>query len=68
MYSGHTERMGMLVRPRSGRLIAGVCAAIANRYGWNVTTVRAIALISFVLPGSQLLVYAVLWILIPTEI
>ncbi|CAN5155870.1 PspC domain-containing protein [soil metagenome] len=58
----------MLVRPRVGRVIAGVCAAIANRYGWNVTVVRAVAVASFLLPGSQVIVYLVLWALIPREL
>jgi len=49
-------------------VIAGVCAAIANRFGWKPTTVRVWAVISFLLPGSQLIVYAVLWILIPSEV
>lgn len=61
--------MGMLVRPLKGRVIAGVCAAIAGRYGWNVTTVRVVTVLSaFILPGSQILVYLVLWVLIPREI
>lgn len=35
---GVTERR--LVRPRAGRRIAGVCAGVAQYYGWNVTTIR----------------------------
>ncbi|RWZ51509.1 PspC domain-containing protein [Labedella phragmitis] len=59
-----------LVRPRRGRgrVIAGVCAAIANRYQWNPTTVRVLTLLSFILPGTQLIIYVVLWILIPQEV
>ena len=56
-----------LVRPRQGRVIAGVCAGLARRFGWNVTVVRLIAILSFVLPGSQLLVYAICWAVIPNE-
>jgi phage shock protein C len=55
------------VRPREGRIVAGVCAGLARRFGWNVTVVRLIALLSFVLPGSQLLIYAICWIVIPAE-
>jgi phage shock protein PspC (stress-responsive transcriptional regulator) len=33
-----------LTRPRHGRIIAGVCAGIADRYGWSRTTVRILAL------------------------
>jgi phage shock protein PspC (stress-responsive transcriptional regulator) len=56
-----------LVRPREGRILAGVCAGLARRFGWNVTVVRVIALLSFVLPGSQLLIYLICWAVIPNE-
>lgn len=55
-----------LVRPRP-RMIAGVCAGIARRYGWSTTTVRLVFLLSCLLPGPQVLVYLVLWALIPSE-
>jgi phage shock protein PspC (stress-responsive transcriptional regulator) len=56
-----------LVRPRNGRIVAGVCAGLARRFGWNVTAVRVIAVLSLVLPGSQLLIYAICWAVIPSE-
>jgi phage shock protein PspC (stress-responsive transcriptional regulator) len=62
-----TWSMSDLRRPRQGRIIAGVCAAIANRFGWNPTAVRLVALLSCLLPGPQFVIYIVLWILIPAE-
>ncbi|MGN6325257.1 PspC domain-containing protein [Pseudolysinimonas sp.] len=56
-----------LARPREGRIIAGVCAGFARRFGWNVTAVRLLAVLSFVLPGSQLLVYLICWAVIPSD-
>jgi phage shock protein PspC (stress-responsive transcriptional regulator) len=56
-----------LVRPRQGRWIAGVCAAIADRFGWSRGTVRALFVVSILLPGPQVVLYVVLWILIPGE-
>ena len=56
-----------LSRPRSNRVIAGVCAAIANRFGWNPTTVRVLTVLSCLLPGPQFVIYIVLWVLIPSE-
>lgn len=56
-----------LLRPRQGRVVAGVCAGLARRFGWNVNVVRLIAILSFVLPGSQLLIYAICWAVIPNE-
>ena len=62
-----TSSVPTLVRPRQDRIVAGVCAGLARRFGWNVTAVRVIALLSFVLPGSQLLIYAICWAVIPNE-
>jgi phage shock protein C len=56
-----------LSRPRTGRVIAGVCAAVARRFGWNVKVVRLITVLSIFLPGPQVLAYIVLWILIPED-
>jgi phage shock protein PspC (stress-responsive transcriptional regulator) len=48
-------------------MIGGVCAAIANRFGWNPTGVRVVALLSCLLPGPQFVIYIAMWILIPEE-
>ena len=48
-------------------MIAGVCAAIADRFGWSRTAVRILALVSCLLPGPQFVIYIVLWILFPNE-
>ena len=59
--------MASLSRPRNGRVIAGVCAAIGNRFGISTTLVRIIFLLSMLLPGPQILIYLAGWILIPDE-
>jgi phage shock protein PspC (stress-responsive transcriptional regulator) len=56
-----------LVRPREGRLIAGVCAGIADRFGMSRKTVRVLFVLSTILPGPQFVVYVALWILIPND-
>ena len=56
-----------LVRPRRGRWIAGVCAGIADRFGMSRNVVRAIFVVSVILPGPQFVVYIALWILIPSS-
>ncbi|WP_034271990.1 PspC domain-containing protein [Haloechinothrix halophila] len=56
-----------LVRPREGKMIAGVCAGIADRFGWNANTVRLVFVISCLLPGPQFLLYIALWVLMPKE-
>ncbi len=56
-----------LTRPREGRVIAGVCAGLAQRFGWSVFLVRLLFVLSVVIPGSQVLVYIILWILMPNQ-
>jgi phage shock protein PspC (stress-responsive transcriptional regulator) len=57
----------ILVRPRRGRLIAGVCAGLAERFGVSRSVVRLAFVVSCVLPGPQILVYLALWVLMPSE-
>lgn len=54
-----------LVRPRQGAVIAGVCAGLARRYGWNPGTVRLLAVLSCLLPGPQFIAYLILWAVMP---
>jgi len=59
--------MSNLIRPRSGRIFAGVCVGIARRFGWSPFVVRLAFLLSMLLPGPQILIYLALWILVPNE-
>jgi phage shock protein PspC (stress-responsive transcriptional regulator) len=59
--------MSELRRPRSGRVIGGVCVALARRFGWDVTLVRVLTVVSLLLPGPQLIIYVIAWIVIPGE-
>ena len=55
-----------IVRPRSPRMIAGVCSGIAIHFGWNVALVRILAAVFAVLThGVGLLCYVLAWILLP---
>ncbi len=56
-----------LSRPRRGKVIAGVCAGIARRLGVSASLVRLLFVVSLLLPGPQILLYIVLWLLIPRE-
>lgn len=55
-----------LVRPRSGKMIAGVCAALAARFGVPKFLVR-VGFVIFGLVGVGELVYIALWIMVPKE-
>lgn len=56
-----------LVRPRNNKMIAGVCAGLARRFGTTPTTMRVIFVLSCLLPGPQFLLYLALWVLLPSE-
>jgi len=59
--------MNTLMRPRQGRIIGGVCAGLADRFGLRPWTVRLIFLLSCLLPGPQFIAYLAMWIIIPGE-
>ncbi len=58
---------GGLSRPRRGRLVAGVCAGLARRFGVSRFVVRLLFVLSMLLPGPQILAYIVLWVMMPNE-
>jgi phage shock protein C len=56
-----------LIRPRQTRLLAGVCAGLGKRFGLSPWLARILFLvILMVIPGSQIIVYPILWILMPS--
>ena len=57
-----------LVRPRDGRVLGGVCAGLGRRFGIEAWAARILfVLVLLVIPGSQFLIYPILWILMPDE-
>jgi phage shock protein C len=57
-----------LVRPLEGRVLGGVVAGLARRFGIDPWPARLLfLLILLVIPGSQILIYPLLWILMPSE-
>ena len=57
-----------LVRPQEGRILGGVAAGLGRRFGIAPWTARILfVLLLMVVPGSQILIYPVLWILMPSE-
>lgn len=60
-------RKAELVRPHSGRVIAGVCAALARRFDMKPWQVRLLFVLSCLLPGPQILIYIALWLILPAE-
>jgi phage shock protein C len=66
MNSGNGTKL--LVRSRKGRMVAGICAGIAEYFGMDVTLVRVIvAVIAVITGGAGVLAYLVAWAIIPEE-
>jgi phage shock protein PspC (stress-responsive transcriptional regulator) len=56
-----------LYRPRNDRRIAGVCSGLARRFGMRPGMVRLLFVLSCLLPGPQILIYLILWVMMPSE-
>jgi len=64
---GMSNASGPFVRPRNGRVLGGVCAAVANRFGWDVTLTRVLTVVASFFAGAAVIVYIVLWVVVPEE-
>lgn len=57
-----------LTRPRDTRVLGGVCAGLGRRVGLDPWPTRLLFVLALMLiPGSQILIYPILWILMPVE-
>ena len=66
MNSGNETKV--LVRSRKGRMVAGVCAGLADYFGMDVTLVRVIVAVTAVITGGLgVLAYLAAWAIIPDE-
>lgn len=58
----------VLVRPRDNRIVAGVCAGLADYLGMDVNVVRLlVAVVTVFTAGTAILAYLVAWAVIPEE-
>ncbi len=57
-----------LVRPADRAVIGGVCAGVGRRLGLTPWVTRLLFVVTLVaVPGSQLVVYPLLWFLMPRD-
>jgi phage shock protein C len=56
-----------LYRSRSNRQVAGVCGGLAQYFNLDATLIRVLFVVLAVLGGSVLLIYVLLWIIVPNE-
>ena len=56
-----------LSRTVEDRVLAGVVGGIARRFGWNPTILRVVSVVGSVLSAAfpGILVYLILWLLMP---
>lgn len=56
-----------LTRSTNDRMLGGVAGGLAAYFGVSSTLVRVAFVASLLLPGPQVLLYLLLWIVIPQE-
>jgi phage shock protein C len=61
--NGHKQ----LMRPRQGRMVAGVCAGLSDYFGVDPNLVRLIFAALVIFGGAGALMYLVAWLVIPEE-
>ena len=56
-----------LYRSTNDKMIAGVCGGLADFFGLDVSLVRLLLVIMGLLGGHGVLVYIILWIVVPKQ-
>jgi phage shock protein C len=54
-----------LYRSQNDKMIGGVCGGLANYFNWDSSIIRLLFTLLFLLGGHGLLVYLILWIVMP---
>jgi phage shock protein C len=56
-----------LYRSRTDRKLAGVCGGLAHYFNLDATLIRVLFVVLAVLGGAGLVIYLVMWIIVPNE-
>jgi phage shock protein C len=59
------EEPRKLYRSRSQRMLAGVCGGLAEYFNVDATLIRVLFLILAVFGGTGLVIYVVMWLIVP---
>jgi phage shock protein C len=59
------EEPRKLYRSRTQRMVAGVCGGLAEYFNVDTTMIRVLFLVLTLFGGAGLVVYVVMWILVP---
>ena len=52
-------------RSRNDSVIAGVCGGLAERFGWDVTIIRIVAIVLALSGGAAIIAYIVAMVIVP---
>ena len=56
-----------LERSRTNRVIAGVCAGLANYFNLDIALIRVLFVVAFICGSFGFWMYVILWIVVPEE-
>jgi phage shock protein C len=56
-----------LQRSRTDKMVGGVCAGVAEYFGVDPTIVRALWVVVTLLGGAGVILYVILWVVMPQE-
>lgn len=59
------EEPRKLYRSRNQRMLAGVCGGLAEYFNFDATLIRVLFLVLAVFGGSGLVIYVVMWLIVP---
>mgnify|MGYP001819505562 CR=1 FL=1 len=62
-----SEGVKKLYRSTKNRMLAGVCGGLAEYFELDPTIIRVLFVLVSVFAGGGILVYIILWLLIPQE-
>ncbi len=66
-YAGAAPAAKKLRRSSEDKMIAGICGGLAAYFSVDATWVRIAFVVSILLPGPQVLLYLLLWLVIPKD-
>jgi phage shock protein PspC (stress-responsive transcriptional regulator) len=67
-FGSHGTANRRLFRDPDDHLVAGVCSGIANYFDFSPVWVRLLFALSFAFAGSGLILYVILWIVVPKAV
>lgn len=61
------QPMKRLTRSTTNKMLGGVCGGLAEYFNVDATLIRLLFVLLVFLPGPSILIYLVLWLIIPQD-